>query len=272
MKWSRAKVGVNGLYINYYRFGIDEVPKSGPPVVLAHGITDSGQCWGQVAGLLVESYDVISPDARGHGLSDKPEQGYGPREHAADLAGLIGALEIEKPVLIGHSMGADNVAMFASVYPDLPRCLILEDPPWNAAADEPTPQEAAQHTDEWRGEIREFQSHSFAEMIEIARDSNPHWPEGEYPPWVDAKLHVDLRALDFVTSRVPWTEFVSSITCPVLLITADPEKGAIVTPQVAEEVCSMNSNIEVVRIEGAGHNIRREQFEKYADAVTGYLK
>lgn len=271
MKWSRSKIAVGDISLNYYRFGVESVPQTGTPVVLAHGITDSGQCWGQTAGLLVESYDVISVDARGHGTSDKPEKGYGPREHAGDLAGLATGLELDRPVVIGHSMGADVSAMLAHIHPELPRCIILEDPPWHSAADHQTPKEAEQRAEEWREEIRGYQGHTFAEMIEIARRVRPHWPDSEYPPWVDAKLHMDLRAFDFITSRIPWSEMVPSIRCPVLLITADPAKGAIVTPEVAEEVCGMNDSIQVVRIDGAGHNIRRERFEKYADAVTDFL-
>lgn len=272
MKWSRTQIAVNDININYYRFGVDSVPQAGVPVVLAHGITDSGQCWGQTASLLVENYDILSVDARGHGSSDKPEEGYGPREHAGDLAGLITGLELEHPVIIGHSMGADVSAMLAHTKPDLPRCIILEDPPWHTAAEQQTPEETEVRAKEWREEIRGYQSHSFAEMIGIARDIRSHWPESEHPPWADAKLQMDLRAMDFITSRIPWTEMIPSIQCPVLLITADPARGAIVTPELADKICGMNSNFQAIRIDGAGHNIRREQFDKYANVVTEFLR
>jgi len=45
-------------------------------------------------------------DARGHGLSNAPENGYSSSDHAADLAGFIDALGLERPAVGGHSMGA----------------------------------------------------------------------------------------------------------------------------------------------------------------------
>ena len=123
-------VVVNGVKIHYHRTGGDK-----PPVVLAHGITGNGLCWTRLAQALEGEYDLVMYDTRGHGLSDAPETGYASEDHAADLAGLVEALSLERPVLIGHSMGAGNVAMTVATYPDLARCTVLEDPPWRAAYD-----------------------------------------------------------------------------------------------------------------------------------------
>jgi N-formylmaleamate deformylase len=57
----------------------------------------------------------------------------------------------------------------------------------------------------------------------------------------------------------------------VLLITADPERGAIVTPQVAAEAQRLQPLVQVVRLPGAGHNVRREAFEPYVQAVRSFL-
>ena len=83
---------------------------------------------------LAGEYDMILPDARGHGLSDQPPTGYAPQDHAADVAGLIRGLGLERPILIGHSMGAGVAATVAAHYPDLVAGAILEDPPWRAGA------------------------------------------------------------------------------------------------------------------------------------------
>ncbi len=66
-------------------------------------------------------------------------------------------------------------------------------------------------------------------------------------------------------------ETAAAITAPTLLITADTEKGSIVTQEIAKEATELNPKIEVVLIEGAGHNIRREAFEAYMDAVKAFL-
>ncbi len=69
-----------------------------------------------------------------------------------------------------------------------------------------------------------------------------------------------------------WQDVVSSITCPTLLITADPNLGAIVTPEIAQTILEVNEDIELIHLAGAGHNIRREQFEPFVEVVTEFLK
>jgi N-formylmaleamate deformylase len=64
---------------------------------------------------------------------------------------------------------------------------------------------------------------------------------------------------------------VRGLRCPVLLVTADVERGAIVSPEVAEEATRLNPNIRVVHVPGAGHNIRREQYAAFQSAVQGFL-
>src|SRR5438105_6683569 len=100
-EWFSGDVDANGIRIHYYRTGGDK-----PPLVLAHGATDSGLCWTRVARDLESDYDVIMPDARGHGMSEAPDGGYTSADHAADLAGVIRGLGLERPAVAGHSMGA----------------------------------------------------------------------------------------------------------------------------------------------------------------------
>src|SRR6516165_1550716 len=99
--WLSGDVQTNGIRMHYYRTGGNK-----PQLVLSHGATDDGLCWSRVAQALESDYDVVMPDARGHGLTDAPAQGYTAADHAADLAGLIEALGLERPAIGGHSMGA----------------------------------------------------------------------------------------------------------------------------------------------------------------------
>src|SRR5579872_2376976 len=121
MQLSSGDVSANGLKIHYYRTGGDK-----PALVLAHGATDDGLCWSRVAEQLAPDFDVILPDARGHGGSDAPQGAYTSSDHAADLAGLITALGLDNPAIGGHSMGAGAVLSLLGEYPDLVRCAILE--------------------------------------------------------------------------------------------------------------------------------------------------
>jgi pimeloyl-ACP methyl ester carboxylesterase len=272
VNWSTDRVEVKGIKIHYYRSeGKAGAAPTGPPVVLAHGITDNGQCWNRLAGVLAEGYDVIAIDARGHGLSDRPERGYSARDHAGDLAGLVEVLGLKKPALIGHSMGADNVAMVAAMRPELAGCVVLEDPPWRSSVEKLTQQEQEDRAEQWREQIRFRQRHKLSEVMEQGRESHPNWDESEYGPWADAKLQVDVRVLDYIVEREPWSKIVRSIRCPVLMITGDPRAEAIVTQETAERICRINDRFEWVRIEGAGHSIRRERFEQYVEALKNFM-
>src|SRR5204862_4623788 len=99
MSWSRGDCEANGTRIHYVRAG---GPK--PPLVMLHGLMGSGACWTPVARALEDHFDVVLPDARGHGGSSAPERGYGYDDHAADVVGLVRGLALDRPVLLGHSM------------------------------------------------------------------------------------------------------------------------------------------------------------------------
>jgi N-formylmaleamate deformylase len=266
MEWASGFIDVNGITIHYHRTGGDK-----PPVVLAHGITDNGLCWTRLAQALEGEYDLIMFDARGHGLSDAPEAGYAPEAHAADIAGLVQALGLVRPALIGHSMGAGNVAMAAATYPTLARCVILEDPPWRLAYDL---EERAAMVEAWRAEVIAKKSWTRERLITEARVSSPSWADVDLEPWADAHLQVNPAVFDWVDPQAPlaaWRGVVRKIACPVLLVTADPALDAIVSSEVAQEAARLNPRLQIAHIPGAGHSIRREQFEAYVEAVRGFL-
>src|SRR5512135_355426 len=121
--WSTAICETNGIKMHYTRTGDRK-----SPLILLHGLTANGLCWSVIAHTLEEEYDVIMPDARGHGKSSVPDYGYRYDDHANDVAGLIKALELSTPILIGHSMGGMTAAVMASRNSKLLHGLILIDP------------------------------------------------------------------------------------------------------------------------------------------------
>ncbi|MBN1247216.1 MAG: alpha/beta fold hydrolase, partial [Anaerolineae bacterium] len=124
--WPDAYVEANGIRLHYWRTGNG----TKPPLVLCHGYSDNGLCWTPVARALEKDFDVIMVDARGHGQSDAPDEGYSTADQAADLAALVRALALDKPVIMGHSMGGATAGYAAATYPDLFGKVVLEDPAW----------------------------------------------------------------------------------------------------------------------------------------------
>ena len=93
--WTTGTCEANGINVHYLRTGGDK-----PPIVLLHGLMLNGACWTPLARALAEDYDVVMPDARGHGYSDAPDHGYSYNELATDVIGFIDVLRLAPPVLL----------------------------------------------------------------------------------------------------------------------------------------------------------------------------
>jgi 2-(acetamidomethylene)succinate hydrolase len=97
----------------------------GPALMLLHTSAGYARMWERVAPLLADRFDVIVPDQRGHGDSDRPDGSYTAEEYAADVHQLLGAVGAERAVLVGHSLGGRVAQVFAGTYPDAALALIL---------------------------------------------------------------------------------------------------------------------------------------------------
>ncbi len=258
----------NGAKIHYYRTGDEK-----PSVVFLHGISDNGLCWSRLAVLLEPFYDVIMVDARGHGLSEGTLTGYTPEDRAADVAGLIEALKLEKPPVGGHSMGAETAVMVAGMYPKLVGSLILEDPPFWSDSRKETPEARVQRREHFHKQITEWRDMPVDEIIQIGRRMHPNWHEADLFQWAKSKKQVNTVAFDGIeTDRPSWREYAKHVKCPVLLISGDPLLGGIVTDEVAAELKKLWKKPEMVRLDHAGHNVRRDQFEPYYEVVKKFLR
>ena len=98
---------------------------SGPPVVLVPGGAMTHRVWDHQVAALLPAYRTLAVDLRGSGGSDKPPAGYSVDLLVADLAALIGSLQLERPVVVGHGLGAHVALRLAAAEPDLVRGLAL---------------------------------------------------------------------------------------------------------------------------------------------------
>ena len=80
---------------------------SGPAVVFIHGWSCSGRFFQRQLPYFARSHRVVIPDLRGHGRSEKTLSGHTLPQYAEDLRELFGSLSLERPVLVGWSMGAE---------------------------------------------------------------------------------------------------------------------------------------------------------------------
>jgi N-formylmaleamate deformylase len=262
LTWSEADVILNGTKFHYTRTSHGEKPA----LILLHGFSDSGLCWLRTARALEAEYELILPDLRGHGLSPRLRPGEVP-DHAADMAAFIKALGLQGAVLGGHSMGASTSAALEARFPGLVRALVLEDPAWRAQGTT-----APVTTSNWQWLVdAQARGASLEEIVTIGRQTRPGWDLMEFEPWARAKLKFDTSHIGNLGAVMDWRAAAAGIRIPTLLLTAEVEKGSIVTDAVAQEAAALSAQIKVTTIPGAGHNIRRENFPAFISAVHTFL-
>ena len=128
----RRSAPVDGFELAYERAG------SGPPVVLLHGWPGVRHDYREVLPRLADHADVVLPDLRGFGDSDRhdrpPREAYSAEAQAASVLGLIRELGLDRPVLVGYDIGSRIAQRIARDTPDAVRALVLS-PPLPGAGD-----------------------------------------------------------------------------------------------------------------------------------------
>jgi len=113
----------NSMAISYLQWS-----DRGRPLLLLHGMADHALVWSSLGDYLSSNYQVIAPDLRGHGESDKPATGYHFQDYIGDLRALINHLGWRQAHILGHSWSAKIAAIWATQQPEVLKSLILVDP------------------------------------------------------------------------------------------------------------------------------------------------
>jgi len=267
IEWKSGYIQSGAVRIHYRRAGV------GVPLIMVHGMTDSGACWQVWAEQFLPHYDVVLVDARGHGLSDTPEAHYAPHDHAEDIRAVITQLNLDRPFLMGHSMGGRTVFVCACQFPELLRGVILEDPAleavgstYNRAADE-----------EWVAGVYKSldraRTQSIAQLVMQCIVENPTWQACELIPWAESKHQVGRRILWVEQERVvPWTEMIANLGVPTLLVVGGDTARVIVTAEMAAYIRMLSPFVEIALIRDVGHCIRRENPRAFAALVWSFLR
>jgi N-formylmaleamate deformylase len=257
--WNIAVCKTNGINIHYTRTGAGK-----PTIVLLHGLAANGACWTGLAHLLENEYDLIMPDARGHGESSKPDYGYRYEDHANDLIGFINSLKLPPAILLGHSMGGMTAALVASRSPKLVRGLILADPPFFSIKVQREIRDSVvgdQH--------RRILGKSFEELVADLQGRHPNRSSDTIGLIARARLRTSMAAFDVLTPPNPdYKQLVSAIDVPSLLVFGD--KG-VVSFVVAEELQRLNPTFQVYQIPEVGHGLHYDQPERFAAVVGSFI-
>ena len=261
--WTDGYVMANGIRIHYWRTGGNK-----PALVMAHGSSDDGLCWTNLAREFQDQYDIVMFDARGHGLSDPPTPSDAPDVQVEDLAGLIKELKLVRPILMGHSMGSSSVARFAAKYPDVARAVILEDPGLVRPAT-PTAGAPAQTPEQRRAAMLARNNTTEEALVAGCMKNSPKWGRSECEFWAPSKRRHHPGTVQNAPSALPpVSELFSKITAPTLILKADAQGDL---RKQNEEVASRLPRGKIVHIEGAGHNVRRENKAQTIEVMKAFL-
>ena len=253
-------VEANGLRQHYLDSGGD-----GPVLVLVPGLTANAHSFGGLlAAGLAERLRVLAFDARGRGLTDRPETGYTMADHAADLLGALDALGLEQVALGGHSFGGLLTYFIAAHHPDrVGRAVVLDAPVEIdlAILDQIAPSLARLE--------RTFGS--WEEYDALIR-SFPYWDGFEWNDEIQAYYRGDAEqvAMGMIRARarpeairatiegelaVDWLDVVSRVACPTLLIRATqpfgpPGSGPILDAASAGRTVARLRDGRLVEVDG----------------------
>src|SRR5258706_9081714 len=116
---------VKGLHLYYETHGPSRVGANAGPLVLLHGGLMSGETFGPTLPALADDRQVIVPDLQGHGRTADIERPIDITLMADDIAALIRHVGIERPDVVGYSLGAGVALFVATRHPDLVNRLVL---------------------------------------------------------------------------------------------------------------------------------------------------
>lgn len=246
----------------------------GPDLLLVHGLTDSGEGWGQAIAHWGERFRITTLDLRGHGAS--------PRFTGAQLEAHPGDImvedvsqvveQLEQPVVLGHSLGGAVALAVAARRPDLVRAVVLEDPaPRSPEEPQRDPTRGRAYNDGLRP-AREAADDDALMMLR--RELHPDWPAEELMPTglaeqqtqEDYLLHGDWKP------TTPWPELLASLRVPALLVTGGDLDEVVVSPELEEAMRrAAPDHLQVRRLDGAGHCVRRDRQDLFYATVDEWL-
>jgi N-formylmaleamate deformylase len=219
-----------------------------PPLVVLPGITSPAITMDFVVRELTDLVRPVVLDVRGRGLSDDGE-GYGLADYASDTEALITGLGLDRPVLLGHSMGARIAAVVAARGAVPLRGAVLADPPLSGPGRAPYPTSL----DAFLRQLSEARRGTDADEVAA---SWPRWPRREQElraRWLSSCARQAIAATHHGFEHEDFFDWWPSVPAPVALLYG--QESPVVTAAGADEAAAGNPAASPHSIPGAGHMI-----------------
>jgi pimeloyl-ACP methyl ester carboxylesterase len=301
--WSDGYVYANGIRIHYYH----AAPAPGKPaMVMVHGVTDIGLSWTTLTEKLQDSYDIYMPDTRAHGLSDPFTATDDGNTLVKDVVAFVQTMKLEKPILMGHSLGAATVMRVGAEYPELAKAVIMLDPglgrmgpprapappaaaaasaavrpatapaaaaPPAAAPRQPSAPDHLSLSMTGTPETLVAQNnYKFDDLVATCRRNTPKWALLDCQYWALSKKQYhgaySSESWQSMSGAMRTADALAKIPVPVLILKADA------TPEVRkanEEAARVIQHGRLVHIDGAGHNLHHDQLARTVEVLKEFL-
>ncbi len=250
---------------------------SGTPILFLHGGGLTAHTWDCVAAMLRERYRCVALDQRGHGDSEwSPVSDYRVAAHVADIEGFIHAMRVERPILVGQSMGGLNSIAYATRHIDRVRAMVIVDV---------APEISGTGADRIRDFAATPELDSPEAFLERAVKFNPlrdpavlrrslHYnlretPGGKWTFKHDQRRRSDQALQKFTEDRERLAAEISKITCPTLIV-----RGAlsdVLSDDAAAKFARALPNGRWVRAEKSGHNVQGDNPRSLLDAMRAFF-
>jgi pimeloyl-ACP methyl ester carboxylesterase len=251
-------LGMTDLHL--HEFG----PAHAPTLVLLHGLTEAGTAWPDAVGRWRERWHVVAVDLRGHGGSPRFTGDEIRRIHEiwlSDVLEVVRALPAA-PIVVGHSLGGLLALRAGVAAPELVRALVLEDPARPVGLTTIDPEFVA-HQETF---LDTFTHGTAPEKARMRRESS--WTPAEIDAWADCKPLVDRRMIRDGLSLGPadWLGLLAELRVPTLFVVGEDGEMAPSDDELS------NPLIEIARLPGVGHCVRRDDPDAYHAVVDPFLE
>lgn len=250
-------------------FVSDWGPASGPTVVFTHAWGLTGDMWSfQIPDLVDGGFRCVTFDRRGHGRSDRPRSGYDLDTLADDLAAAIDTLDLEQVVLVGHSMGAQEVMHYldrhgtgrvAGVVLSAPATPVLLQSPDHPDGIPESIFEAQREA--IRHDLGAFIDMTSSEDYFGPVPTSPHLDAWTRQQIMDTPLYVLLETHRTYT-RADLRAALAAVELPALVIQGDADKSAPIE-LTGQPTATLLPNSRFAVIEQAGHGVYASQAQHY---------
>lgn len=245
--------------LHYVEWKPEGGARSGPPVLLLHGLSSNARYWDRLVREL-EGRHLVALDQRGHGLTGRPphspdpQSGYSMEQLLEDAAYVISERGLQKPVVVGHSWGATIALELVGSRPELASALVFIDGPVQSAANMFSWEDAQKFM---QPPLPRFATFADA-MAQSQRDFEGAWDD-DLEPFVRGRVVQDGNALVLTLTAEVRVAFLRGLydsqpdvlwprvelPAAVLLARAGPARISDWKQQGAERLAALAPNVEI---------------------------